>query len=74
MRLIVKDMITITSVRAAMLRPGEEIEVSETEGRQLLTRHPGVFCPGGDDLFVQPDEAAKPKRAKRSAQEKEKPE
>lgn len=72
MRLIVRDMITITSVRAAMLRPREVIEVSDAEGKMLLARHPGAFGRAGEELFVQPEGAAKPKRARKAAQQEKK--
>ena len=44
MRLIVKDMITITAIRPSALLPREVIDVDEARGRELLARHPKVFA------------------------------
>jgi hypothetical protein len=43
MRLTVLDQITITSIRAGMLRPGETLDLSDSEASGLLSRHPRVF-------------------------------
>lgn len=70
MRLIVKDMITISSIRPQVLRPGEVIEVSETEAMHLLARHPGVFAPDENRPAAAATEQ-KPRRGKKPAPPKE---
>lgn len=43
MRLAVLDQIMISGVSAEVLRPGDEITVSDVSGTELLTRHPRAF-------------------------------
>jgi len=43
MRLHVLDQIMISGVQAEVLRPGDEIEVSDIAGTELLTRHHRAF-------------------------------
>lgn len=43
MKLRATDQISISAVKADSLRPGEEFEVSEALGSELLNRHPARF-------------------------------
>lgn len=43
MRLKALDQISISAVKSDSLRPGEEFEVSDDVGADLLKRHPSVF-------------------------------
>lgn len=43
MKLKVLDQIHISSVSSDTLAPGEEIEVSDAHGKELLARHPAKF-------------------------------
>ena len=43
MRLRTKDQLHISSVRADTLRPGEEFEVSDSHGEELLKAHPKLL-------------------------------
>lgn len=43
MRLRAHDQINISAVKSESLRPGEEFEISDTAGAELLKAHPGLF-------------------------------
>lgn len=43
MRLRAKDQIHISSVQADSLQPGQEFEVADAAGAELLKRHPATF-------------------------------
>lgn len=43
MKLKALDQISITSVQADSLRPGQEFEVSDAFGTDLMKSHPGKF-------------------------------
>jgi hypothetical protein len=43
MRLRAHDQVHVSSVKAESLRPGEEFEVSDAAGADLIKAHPGLF-------------------------------
>lgn len=43
MRLLTKDQIHVSAVRADALRPHDEIEVTDAIGAELLAKHPTKF-------------------------------
>ncbi len=43
MKLGVMDQIHVSAVQADSLRKGDQIDVSDATGEELLKRHPGVF-------------------------------
>lgn len=43
MKLRARDQVHVSSVRADSLRPGEEFEVGDAVGEELMQRHPGLF-------------------------------
>ncbi|QUS39551.1 hypothetical protein RPMA_12420 [Tardiphaga alba] len=43
MKLAALDQVSVSSVKADSLRPGEEFHVSDTYGEELLTKHPDKF-------------------------------
>ncbi|MDF2994670.1 MAG: hypothetical protein K0R27_307 [Xanthobacteraceae bacterium] len=43
MRLKALDQMHVSAVKSDSLRPGEEFEVSDSIGADLLKRHPGKF-------------------------------
>lgn len=47
MKLKALNQIHISAVKADSLRPGEEFEVSEALGRELLSKHPSTFASVG---------------------------
>ena len=40
----IKDQISVSAIRAELLRPGEVIEVRDDLALSLLTSHPGAFA------------------------------
>lgn len=44
MRLRAYDTIHISAVRADNIRPGDEIDVSDATGAELMKAHPGIFA------------------------------
>ena len=55
MKLSALDQVSVSSVKADSLRPGEEFTVSDAYGDELLTKHPDKFRKVGD---IQPDPAS----------------
>jgi hypothetical protein len=49
MRLAAIDQVSVTSVKADSLRPGEEFTVSDAYGEDLITKHPDKFRKVADD-------------------------
>lgn len=43
MRLRTHDQIHVSAVKSQSLRPGEEFDISDAAGAELLKAHPGVF-------------------------------
>lgn len=60
MKLKAKDQIHVSSVQADSLRPGQEFEVSDDMGKQLMERHPNSF----EQVQVQASAPAAPKGEK----------
>lgn len=44
MRLRAYDTIHVSSVQAENIRPGQEFEISDSAGDDLLKAHPGIFA------------------------------
>jgi hypothetical protein len=43
MKLAALDQVSVSSVKADSLRPGEEFHVSDAYGEELITKHPDKF-------------------------------
>lgn len=44
MKLRAYDTVHVSTVRAENLRPGEEFEIGDAAGEELLKAHPGLFA------------------------------
>lgn len=44
MRLRAYDTVHVSAARAENIRPGEEFEISDAAGEELLKAHPGLFA------------------------------
>jgi hypothetical protein len=49
MRLRAKDQVHVSAAQADALRPGQEFEISDAQGRELMKAHPSLFERVGDD-------------------------
>lgn len=49
MNLEALDQVSVTSVKADSLRPGEEFNVSDAYGEELIAKHPDKFRKVSDD-------------------------
>lgn len=63
MRLRAYDTVHVSSVKAENLRPGEEFEVSDAAGDDLLKAHPGLFAVVSRDSEAKAEPAADNKAA-----------
>jgi len=65
MKIEALDQVSVTSVKADSLRPGEQFEVSDAYGEELTTKHPDKFRKVVDDKpeAKDPPPAAKAEHA-----------
>ena len=61
MRLRAYDTVHASAVRAENIRPGEEFEIGDAAGEELLKAHPGLFAvvSGGTEAKSEPAPANK---------------
>lgn len=68
MKLTAIDQIHISSVKSDSLRPGEEFEVSDNLGKELMEKHPDkVAKSGADSAPAEKAEAAPQNKAEKAA-------
>lgn len=73
MKLRAYDTVHVSSVRSENLRPGEEFEISDAAGADLLKAHPGLFAvvsrDAGQKAAPAPQNKAEPAPANKSEPE-----
>lgn len=72
MKLYATDQVSISSVQADTLRPGQEFEVSDEFGKELLAKLPGAISkdpPSAQKAAPAPKNKAQPRPANKAKTE-----